>query len=405
MKSKIIALALFAFTAATVAFYPFFQGAGAHAKPPSGQLSHAVPVDPLANERPRLEVVFVLDTTGSMGGLIQAAKEKIWSIATTMASAQPAPEIRMGLVAYRDRGDAYVTKRVDLSEDLDSMYAALIDFQAAGGGDGPESVNQALYDAVHHMSWSQDSEVYKVVFLVGDAPPHMDYPDDVKYPATVAAALQRGILVNAIQCGQNGQTTHQWQQIAQLGKGSYFQVEQAGSALALASPYDEKLAELSAELDDTRLYYGSKEKREQKQRKIAAAEKLHAAASVESRARRAAYNASPSGKDNLLGEGELIDDLDSGRVDLSAIETDRLPQSMQAMAPEQQQKLITGTAGRRKELQRQIEDLSEQRAAFLRDKVEEIGGAKASLDHKIYATVREQAEKKGIHYLSDAPTY
>jgi Mg-chelatase subunit ChlD len=405
MKAKIIALALFAFTAATVAFYPVFQGAGAHAKPPSGQFSHAVPVDPLATERPRLEVVFVLDTTGSMGGLIQAAKEKIWSIATTMASAQPAPEIRMGLVAYRDRGDAYVTRRVDLSEDLDSMYAALIDFQAAGGGDGPESVNQALYDAVHHMSWSQDSEVYKVVFLVGDAPPHMDYPDDVKYPATVAAALRRGILVNAIQCGQNGQTTHQWQQIAQLGNGSYFQVEQAGSALSLASPYDEKLAELSAKLDDTRLYYGSKEKREQKQRKMAAAEKLHAATSVESRARRAAYNASPSGKDNLLGEGELIDDLDSGRVDLSAIEADRLPQSMQAMAPEEQQKLIAETAGRRKELQRQIEDLSEQRAAFLRDKVEEIGGAKASLDHKIYATVREQAGKKGIHYLSDAPTY
>ena len=168
---------------------------------------------------------------------------------------------------------------------------------------------------------------------------------------------------------------------------------------------DEKLAELSAKLDDTRLYYGSKEKREQKQRKMAAAEKLHAATSVESRARRAAYNASPSGKDNLLGEGELIDDLDSGRVDLSAIEADRLPQSMQAMAPEEQQKLIAETAGRRKELQRQIEDLSEQRAAFLRDKVEEIGGAKASLDHKIYATVREQAGKKGIHYLSDAPTY
>ena len=147
MKAKIIALALFAFTAATVAFYPVFQGAGAHAKPPSGQFSHAVPVDPLATERPRLEVVFVLDTTGSMGGLIQAAKEKIWSIATTMASAQPAPEIRMGLVAYRDRGDAYVTRRVDLSEDLDSMYAALIDFQAAGGGDGPESVNQALHEA------------------------------------------------------------------------------------------------------------------------------------------------------------------------------------------------------------------------------------------------------------------
>ncbi len=83
-----------------------------------------------------------------MGGMIEAAKEKIWSIASSMASEQSAPEIRMGLVAYRDRGDSYVTQVLDLSGDLDSMYAALMDFQAAGGGDGPESVNQALDDAV-----------------------------------------------------------------------------------------------------------------------------------------------------------------------------------------------------------------------------------------------------------------
>lgn len=83
--------------------------------------------------------------------MLQAAKEKIWSIASTMAQADPAPEIKMGLVAYRDRGDDYVTRVVDLSDDLDSLYATLMDFQAAGGGDGPESVNQALYDAVHKV--------------------------------------------------------------------------------------------------------------------------------------------------------------------------------------------------------------------------------------------------------------
>ncbi len=406
MKSKIFAFALFVFTAATVVFYPAYQSIGANTQPLQDPVLHGIrSIDSLTNEQPRIEVVFVLDTTGSMGGLIQAAKEKIWSIATTMSSAQPTPEIRMGLVAYRDRGDAYVTKRVDLSEDLDSMYAALVDFAAAGGGDGPESVNQALYDAVHHMSWSQDSDTYKVVFLVGDAPPHMDYQDDVKYPDTIAVALKKGILVNAIQCGQDDQTSRQWQQIAQLGNGSYFPVEQTGSAVAISSPFDDKLAELSEKLDDTRLYYGSREEQKMKQRKLDAADKLHAVASIESRARRAAFNASPSGKGNLLGESELIDDVVSGRVELSAIESDRLPQSMQAMAPEEQQVLIKETAGRRSELQRQIRELSEQRAAFLRKKVEEVGGAEESLDHKIYAAVREQAEEKGFHYESDAPTY
>ncbi len=137
MKSKFIALALFAFTAISVALYPAYQSIGAVRQPPASQVVKLPPVNPITYERPMVEVVFALDTTGSMGGLIQAAKEKIWSIATSMAQSQPAPEIRMGLVAYRDRGDAYVTRVVDLSEDLDSMYATLMDFQADGGGDGP----------------------------------------------------------------------------------------------------------------------------------------------------------------------------------------------------------------------------------------------------------------------------
>jgi Mg-chelatase subunit ChlD len=399
MKSKLIALALFAFTTATVAMLPAYQSVGGvtPADPPL--------VNPVANDQSRIDVVFVLDTTGSMGGLIQAAKEKIWSIATTMASAQTAPEIRVGLVAYRDRGDAYVTRVVDLSSDLDSVYATLMDFQANGGGDGPESVNQALHDAVHKVSWSQQAGTYKVVFLVGDAPPHMDYPNDVKYPVTLKAAKEHGIVVNAIQAGQVGSTTPAWQQIAKLGDGHYFQVEQAGNAVAITTPFDEKIAKLSEKMDDTRLYYGTVEEKEKQRRKTEAAKKLHAVASVESRARRATFNASKSGVANFLGKGELVDEVSSGRVDLSSIDQDKLPAAIQAMAPAEQEKVITEKANRRNELKRQITDLTEQRAAFLDKKVKEDGGAKDSLDDKIYRAVREQAGRLGMSYEADTPAY
>jgi Mg-chelatase subunit ChlD/cell division protein FtsB len=405
MKSKIIALALFTFTTAGVALYPAYQSIGAVNQPPVDPVVKLPPVNPISKERPRVEVVFVLDTTGSMGGLIQAAKEKIWSIATTMAQAQPAPEIRMGLVAYRDRGDAYVTRVVDLSDDLDSMYATLMDFQADGGGDGPESVNQALYDAVNKVSWGQDRNAYRVVFLVGDAPPHMDYQDDVKYPVTLAAARDKGIAVNAIQCGHSGQTTRQWQRIARLGYGEYFQVGQAGSAVAIASPFDKELSELSARIDKTRLYYGSKEDKEKQRQKIEAADKLHAKSSFESRARRAAFNASASGESNFLGEKELVEDVASGRVDLSNIDKDSLPEPMQVMAPAARKAMIEETAERRNELKQQIQELSDKRSAYLKKKVEESGGAKDSLDDKIYRTVREQAGKLGLVYESETPDY
>jgi Mg-chelatase subunit ChlD len=406
MKSKIFALALFAVTAGSVALYPAYQSIGATPKRLLDPAAVDIPLlDRVASDRPRVEIVFALDTTGSMSGLIHAAKEKIWSIATTMAQAQPAPEIRIGLVAYRDRGDAYVTKVVDLSDDLDSVYATLMDFQADGGGDGPESVNQALHDAVHNVSWSQDQQAYKVVFLVGDAPPHMDYQDDVKYPVTISAAARKGILVNTIQCGRDNSTTPQWQKIAQLGHGNYFQVEQSGGAVAVATPFDKKLADLSARLDDTRLYYGTEEEKEQQQRKIDATGKLHAFSSDASRARRAVFNTSKSGEKNLLGKGDLIDDIDNGRVDLPGIELEKLPEPMRAMSPAEQHAFVEETARRRSELTQEIRQLAEQRTAFIKKKVEADGGAKDSLDDKIYDAVREQAGRLGLVYEADAPAY
>ncbi|MEW8193052.1 MAG: vWA domain-containing protein [Candidatus Thiodiazotropha sp.] len=254
MKSKIIAAALFTFTAGGIAFYPALKEVAAVNMPQPDPIQ--VPaVHTNSQERPKIEVVFALDTTGSMGGLIQASKEKIWSIASTMAQAQPAPEIKMGLVAYRDRGDSYVTQVVDLSEDLDSVYATLMDFRAEGGGDGPESVNQALHDAVNNISWSQGKDAYRVVFLVGDAPPHMDYQDDVKYPQTLKVANAKGIVVNTIQAGNSAPTRLVWSKIARAGLGEYAQVAQDGNAVAISTPFDEKLASLSKKLDETRLYY------------------------------------------------------------------------------------------------------------------------------------------------------
>ncbi|MCI0667577.1 MAG: VWA domain-containing protein [Methylococcaceae bacterium] len=399
MKMKILAVLVFGITLVIVTLYPGVKGFSAVTP-----LVSAFPNDAPAKHS-KIEVVFVLDTTGSMSGLIQAAKEKIWSIAGSMASADSQPEIRMGLVAYRDRGDDYVTRIVDLSEDLDTMYATLMDFQANGGGDGPESVNQALHDAIHKISWSQAENVYRVVFLVGDAPPHMDYPDDVKFPGSLAAAVQKGIIVNAIQCGQNQDTGEAWQQVAQLGYGKYLQVEQGGNAVAVKTPYDEKLAELSASLDSTRLYYGTAEEKARKADKLKATEKLHQAASVESQARRAAFNASKSGDANLAGKGDLVDDVSSGRMDLADIEPESLPEPMKPMAQQARAALIKEKAELRGKLKKEIQDLAAKRSEFMKEQLEERDGAKDSLDQRLYDVVREQAAKKGLTYASEAPAY
>ena len=395
MKTKLLGIALFALTLGVVVYYPQLLAKNIEDHPP---INHHITLN-----RPKIDVVFVLDTTGSMSGLIQTAKEKIWSIATTMASAQPTPEIRIGLVAYRDRGDRYVTKLVDLSADLDSVYAKLMDFQADGGGDTPESVNKALYDAVHDMSWSQGDQTYQVIFLVGDAPPHMDY-NEVRYPVIVADALEKGIVINTIQCGGMSTTVAPWTQIASLGHGNFFQVNQAGGAVAYTTPYDDKIAELSAKLDDTRLYYGTEEEKARMKSKVAATEKLHASASVESRARRGVFNASVGGRANLLGENELVDAFASGTVEVDEIETEALPAALKPMARTEQKEYLEGLATKRDDLQRKIRSLSADRDGYLAKKVEKAGGLKDSLDQQLYEAVKEQAGKAGLEY-EDGPSY
>ncbi len=396
MKAKLFTLTLFAVTLGAVVFYPQLQARNIIVDPD--------PVQHLStNQKPRIDVVFALDTTGSMSGLIEAAKNNIWSIASTMASAQPTPEIRIGLVAYRDRGDQYVTRVVDLSSDLDSVYASLMDFEANGGGDTPESVNQALHDAVHRMSWSQGDQSYRVIFLVGDAPPHMDY-NEVQYPEIVQQARARGIVVNTIQCGNLGVTIDPWNAIAHLGNGDFLHVSQAGDAVAMNTPFDAELAELSKQLDDTRLYYGDKEQKLRMKAKVDATTKLTATAPIESRARRAVFNSSEGGRKNLLGENELVDAVASGDVALEELDAEVLPEALQAMEPEEQALHIANLSEQRKDIQKKIESLARDRDAYIAEKEEEAGGFDDSLDSRLYEVVARQAAKAGLEY-SEGPDY
>jgi len=352
----------------------------------------------------KIEAVFVLDTTGSMSGLISAAKAKIWAIANTLAQADPAPEIRVGLVGYRDRGDEYVTKIIQQTADLDATYRMLMDFQANGGGDGPESVNQALAEAVNKFEWDGSKDTYKVIFLVGDAPPHMDYQDDVKYQAVLENARSKGIVVNAVQCGQESDTTPIWKEIAKLGGGEYFQVQQDGDAFVAASPYDDKLAELSRKRDATRLVWGSSEEQKKEMARAKVSEEIAASAPAAALASRATFNASEAGKLNFEGGRELVADVASGKVDLKNVPKDDLPVALQNLSVEERAKAVESKLKERRELDTKIAELSEKRQSYLADEVRKQGKDKTSLDARVFSAVQAQAAKKGIVY-SGGPSY
>lgn len=350
---------------------------------------------------PQIEVCFVLDTTGSMGGLIEGAKRKIWSIANQMVAAKPTPKLKIGLIGYRDRGDEYVTKVFDLTEDIDAVYARLQEFQAGGGGDGPESVNQALHESVTKMTWSADKNVLKIVFLVGDAPPHMDYQDDVKYKDACQAAVKKDLIINTVQCGALPDTTPIWKEIASLAEGSYVAIGQTGDMQIISTPMDAELSKLNVEVGKTIVAYGG----ERERRSVVAKQARAEAAAPAAAADRLSYNLSSGGGRGVVvqGGGDLVDDVRDGHAKLEEVKKEELPEEMRGMSAAQQEAYLKEKAEARTKLQAKINDLLKQRQAYIDAETKKLAqqGKGDAFDTNVAKMLREQAKRKNIEYKNE----
>jgi Mg-chelatase subunit ChlD len=151
------------------------------------------------NSRPKLDLAFCIDTTGSMQGEIDMVKTKVKSMVAKLSSGQPKPIVRVGLVAYRDEGDEYVTKVFPFSGDIDKVVKDIADLNADGGGDTPEAVDKGLHSALNDLQWDDDKSTAKLLFLIGDAPPH-DHVHDFDWKNEARKAGARGIRINTIGC-------------------------------------------------------------------------------------------------------------------------------------------------------------------------------------------------------------
>jgi len=330
-----------------------------------------------------------------MSGLLEGAKQKIWSIVNQMADGTPRPDIRVALIGYRDRGDQYVTKRFELTRDIDGIYSELVALSADGGGDTPESVNEALHEAVTKLGWSDSQSVYKVVFLVGDAPPHRDYPNDVQYRETVRRAAARGIVVNTVQCGDMAETTTVWQDIATAGSGEYVAIAQDGAMVALSTPMDEELSKLNAELAATALPYGSRAERDGFGRVLIGASSAPASVA----AARLAFNGK-NGAKLSVGRSDLVEATREGSIELGDLPAAELPAEMQPMAPKERRLYLEQKAETREEIAAKIAGLASQRDAYVAIEKEKLRarGEAGGFDEKVLDVIRSQAAAKGITY-------
>ncbi|MCB9646602.1 MAG: VWA domain-containing protein [Deltaproteobacteria bacterium] len=178
------------------------------------RLDVQLPLRREAAARVPLDVAFVLDTTGSMGDELAQLKATLEVIHFQISNLSPRPDVRFGMVLYRDVGDDYRAQVIPFTADLAAFQRALAAVQAGGGGDYPEDVQEGLRRTMQELEWREAG--VRLAFLVGDAPPHLDYAQPYTYLDATADAARRGIKITTVGASGLDRTGEVvWRQVAQ----------------------------------------------------------------------------------------------------------------------------------------------------------------------------------------------
>lgn len=167
-----------------------------------------------------LQLMFVVDTTGSMGDEIDYLKAEIKDVASRVEALSEGSTLQIALLFYRDNGDEYVTRYFDFTSDVDFVLKNISNQTANGGGDYEEAVGVAFSEAVDKQ-WSSGAS--KLIIHVADAPYHYDnQEDDSRYFAAIERARNLGIrIVSVASSGVDKATEFLMRQHGILTGGTY----------------------------------------------------------------------------------------------------------------------------------------------------------------------------------------
>ena len=352
------------------------------------------PEDPDGPARRHIDLALCLDTSGSMRGLIESAKQKLWAVVNELETARPRPLLRVALYQYGNSGltraSGWVQQLSPLTEDLDAVYGKLFPLRTNGG---TEYVARVVRAATQELEWDRGKGTLRMVFVAGNEAATQDN----QYPLqdTCKAAASRGVIVNTIFCGADSQgRSTGWLDAARWADGQYAAIDQDRGTVVINTPYDKELADLSAKLNTTYLAYGrggagGKARQMAMDRQAGSLSSSAAAERAESKAS-GLYRA---------GQWDLVDAAKDGKVKLEALAEADLPEPMKKLTPAERKAYVIEMAKRRAEIQKAIQALSVQRTGYVKKEMSRRGlNEKASLDAALRSAARTQAEKKGFEF-------
>jgi hypothetical protein len=345
-------------------------------------------------EKPLVQMAILLDTSGSMEGLIEQAKTQLWSIVNEMALAKKdgqAPQLEVALYEYGKSSipmsEGYLRMIVPLSIDLDRISEELFKLTTNGGS---EYCGKVIQSAARELRWSGNNNHYKVIFIAGNEP---FTQGDVDYKAACKEAISKSIIVNTIFCGnlEEGIRTF-WKDGADLADGKYMNIDHNKKIAYIDAPQDKEIAGLGKKLNETYVAYG---KGGSKGKERQAAQDTNAAGVSSSVMVQRSY--AKASKQYSNAAWDLVDAEKEGSVKVEELKEDELPEEMKKMSKEERKKYIEKKKKEREEIQGKINNLRKERDKYIAEKRKKMA-AEDTLDAAIINAIRDQAKEKNYKF-------
>jgi len=230
---------------------------------------------------------------------------------------------------------------------------------------------------------------------VGDAPPHMDYAQDTKYPITLAVAKQKDIIVNAVLAGNAQDTERVWRDIAQSGNGRFIPIPQdGGRVVIIETPYDEDIIILQKQINGTVIPYGSRALQKHTEDKTLQLSKVAAAAPAQASEMASYLNKRAKvSSEAITGDGDLVSDVAAGRKKLDAVKDDELPDNLRALKPEQRVEALNKQMQQRDALNQKLATLVAKRDRFVAEQRDKLSAKTSSFDRVVEDTLKAQIKR------------
>ena len=356
-----------------------------------------VAAPPAAPSKP-VDVVLCLDTSGSMDGLLESAKRKLWAVVNDLARMEPTPALRIGLYSYGnntyDARRGWVRQEVPLTTDLDEVYRRITALRCAGPN-SEEYATRAARDALADLKWADDRDALKLVFVCGNEP--VDQDKEVTPDSVAVAAKGRGVVVNTIYCGAaNHVDAAGWSAFATRCGGKFAHIDQdrVKAEVVIKTPFDEEIEKLGAKINETYVWYGLKgaagrDNQLAQDRNAARAAGGVAADRSVTKATALYKNAECDLIDRMLTEKEF---------DLKKLNEADLPAELRKLKENEREPYLRRKAAERAEIQKKVTELGSRRALYIegeRKKQPRPAGEKA-LDEALRTILREEAAAKGL---------